>query len=191
MKIYTKVGDGGDTFLFGGGKVRKDHPRVNAYGDIDELNSVLGWAAALAQDPEIQDAIGFIQKELFILGADLATPPEARPPKEVPRIGASQITRLEKRIDALSRDLPPLTHFILPGGSALGAALHLARAVCRRSERVLVPLMGSDKSVRDAQIYINRLSDYLFVLARWTNQKAGVQDTLWLPEESVHNRRKL
>jgi cob(I)alamin adenosyltransferase len=179
MKIYTKVGDGGDTYLFGGGKVRKDHPRVNAYGDVDELNSVLGWAASLTQDSETLGALDLVQKELFVLGADLATPLDARPPKSVPRIGAKEIARLERAIDKISKHLPALTHFILPGGSSLGAALHLARAVCRRAERVLVPLMGSDKSIRDAQIYMNRLSDYLFVLARRANQKAGVKETLW------------
>jgi cob(I)alamin adenosyltransferase len=183
MKIYTKVGDGGDTYLFGGGKVRKDHPRVNAYGDVDELNSVLGMAVSVAQSSDMRDAIVAVQRELFILGADLATPPDARPPKAVPRIGAEHIARLEREIDVLSQDLPALTHFILPGGSALGSVLHMARAVCRRSERVLVPLMGSDQSIKDAQIYINRLSDYLFVLARATNQRAGVQETLWSPPE--------
>ncbi len=185
MKIYTKVGDGGDTYLFGGGKVRKDHPRVNAYGDVDELNSVLGWAASLTQDVEIREALDSVQKELFVLGADLATPPDARPPKAVPRIGAKEIARLEKAIDNISKELTPLTHFILPGGSSLGAALHLARAVCRRSERVLVPLMESDKSIFDAQIYINRLSDFLFVLARRANQKAGIPETLWRPKKTA------
>lgn len=182
MKIYTKVGDGGDTYLFGGGKVRKDNPRVNAYGDVDELNSVLGLAASLTQDSEIRRSIETVQKELFVLGAELATPPDARPPKAVPRIGAKEIAQLEKAIDAISVGLPALTHFILPGGSALGAALHLARTVCRRVERALVPLMASDESIRDAQIYINRLSDFLFVLARRANQKAGVQETLWRPK---------
>ena len=124
MKIYTKVGDGGDTYLFGGGKVRKDHPRVNAYGDVDELNSVLGWAASLTQDLEIREVLESVQKELFVLGADLATPPDARPPKAVSRIGAKEISRLEKAIDKISKKLSPLTHFILPGGSSLGAALH-------------------------------------------------------------------
>lgn len=182
MKIYTKVGDGGDTYLFGGGKVRKDHPRVNAYGDVDELNSVLGWAASLTQDSEILETLELIQKELFVLGADLATPPDARPPKAVPRIGSKEIARLEKIIDKISKQLPALTHFILPGGSSLGAALHLARAVCRRAERVLIPLMGSDKSIQDAQIYMNRLSDFLFILARRANQKAGGKETLWRPK---------
>lgn len=182
MKIYTKVGDGGDTYLFGGDKVRKDDPRVNAYGEVDELNSVLGWAASLAQDSEMQDLIEPVQKELFVLGADLATPPRARPPKAVLRIGENEITRLEKAIDALSTQLPPLTRFILPGGSPAGAVLHLARAVCRRTERSFLPLMASDNTLRDAQIYINRLSDFLFVLARYANQKAKKEETLWQPQ---------
>jgi cob(I)alamin adenosyltransferase len=182
MKIYTKVGDGGFTFLFGGGKVRKDHLRVNTYGDVDELNSVLGWAACLSQDAEIKGALELVQNELFVLGADLATPPDARPPKAVPRIGGKEITRLEKAIDKISKKLPALTHFILPGGSTVGAALHLARAVCRRSERGLVPLMATDTSIRDAQIYMNRLSDFLFVLARRANQKAGGKEIIWKPK---------
>lgn len=182
MKIYTKVGDGGDTFLFGGDKLRKDDPRVNAYGEVDELNSLLGWAASLAQDSETRGLIETVQKELFVLGADLATPPNARPPKSVPRIGENEIDRVERAIDALSTQLPDLTHFILPGGSPVGAALHLARAVCRRTERAFLPLMASDNTLRHAQIYINRLSDFLFVLARHSNQKAKREETLWQPQ---------
>jgi cob(I)alamin adenosyltransferase len=182
MKIYTKVGDGGDTYLFGGDKVRKDHPRVMAYGEVDELNSVLGWAASLAQDPELSDLIEIVQNDLFVLGADLATPSHTRSPKPVPRIGPPEIARLEQAIDAISKSLPALTHFVLPGGSALGAALHVARSVCRRAERALLPLMGSEKSIQEAQIYLNRLSDFLFILARQANQKSGEKETMWQPK---------
>lgn len=179
MKIYTKVGDGGNTFLFGGKKVRKDHPRVMAYGDVDELNSVLGWAAGLTQEREFLSTLLRLQKELFVLGADLASPKNDRAARSVPRITSRHITALEKTIDRVSAKLPPLTHFVLPGGSPLGASLHLARAVCRRAERALAPLVGDDNTVRSAQVYMNRLSDLLFVLARYANTKAGVTETLW------------
>jgi cob(I)alamin adenosyltransferase len=182
MKIYTKVGDGGKTLLFGGEKVWKDHPRVMAYGDVDELNSLLGWAICLTADGEILKILTRLQNELFVLGADLATPRSARLAKRVPRVGPRHIQALEKAIDRVSAGLPPLTHFILPGGDALGAALHIARAVCRRAERALVPIVGSDKTVRSAQIYMNRLSDFLFVLARHANRKANVPETPWVPE---------
>ncbi|MBP9128061.1 MAG: cob(I)yrinic acid a,c-diamide adenosyltransferase [Elusimicrobia bacterium] len=181
MKIYTKVGDGGDTYLFGGEKVRKDHPRVMAYGDVDELNSLLGWAASFTEDEEFRKVLSRLQNELFVLGADLATPRTARLSKRVPRIGPCHVVELEKGIDRLSAELPRLTHFILPGGSVVGSALHLARAVCRRAERALAPMVGSDKTVRPAQIYMNRLSDFLFVLARHANLKSTVSETPWIP----------
>jgi cob(I)alamin adenosyltransferase len=179
MKIYTKVGDGGDTYLFGDGKVRKDHPRVNAYGDVDEMNSVLGWAETLAERKLLREDIEKVQGELFILGADLSTPPGSRPPKQVPRIGTGHIKRLEKEIDTLSARLPKLENFILPGGSGVGAVLHLARAVCRRAERSLVPILKKDRSLSDAQIYLNRLSDYLFILARTANLDAKRPERIW------------
>lgn len=181
MKIYTKVGDGGKTFLFGGKKVWKDHPRVMAYGDVDELNSLLGWALSLTEDEEIMKILTRLQNELFVLGADLATPRSARVSKRVPRVGPRHVAALEKAIDRVSAKLPRLTHFILPGGGALGVALHIARAVCRRAERALVPIVGSDKTVRSAQIYMNRLSDFLFVLARHANRKANAPETPWAP----------
>jgi cob(I)alamin adenosyltransferase len=179
MKIYTKVGDGGDTYFFGGQKVRKDHPRVSAYGDVDELNSVLGWAETLTGNRSLKRALGLIQEELFILGADLSTPPGSRPPKPVPRITPSHINRLEREIDAVSERLPALRHFVLPGGSSAGAALHLARAVARRAERSLIPLLKKDKSLTSPQIYLNRLSDYLFVLARLLNQQKNKTEKTW------------
>lgn len=182
MKIYTKVGDGGSTFLFGGEKVRKDHPRVTAYGEVDELNSLVGWAACLTKDAECVAVLSRLQNDLFVLGSDLATPRTARISKNVPRIEPRHVSELEKTIDRLSKKLPRLTRFILPGGSPAGAALHVARAVCRRSERALVPLVKIDKSVLPAQIYMNRLSDLLFVLARYVNRKANVPETPWVPE---------
>lgn len=182
MKIYTKMGDGGDTYLFGGKKVRKDHPRVMAYGDVDELNSVLGWAETLAPGQALRRAIRTVQWELFTLGADLSTPLSSRPPKPVPRIGADHIARVEREIDRLSDRLPELKNFILPGGSPLGAVLHQGRAVARRAERALVPLLKKDRSLSHAQIYLNRLSDYLFVLARTANQAARRLEQIWKNE---------
>ena len=178
MKIYTKVGDGGDTFLFGGAKVRKDHPRVRAYGDVDELNAVLGLAAAQAV-PSLRPSIVFVQEELFILGADLSAPWRAKTPKPVPRIGSDHIRRLEREIDVCSDRLPPLKNFILPGGSEIGASLHMARAVCRRAERSLTPLLKRDRTLTHAQIYLNRLSDYLFVLARTASRLSRQPEKIW------------
>jgi len=178
MKIYTRVGDGGYTYLFGGKKVRKDNDRVEAYGTVDELNSALGLAAALAKNADVQRRIGAIQRDLFVLGADLATPPKKGAPR-VPRIGPAHVRRLEEEIDRMQKDLPPLRHFILPGGSPAGAALHLARAVCRRGERYCASL---GRSFPSAIVYLNRLGDYLFVLARRASRREGKKETLWIPE---------
>ncbi|MBL8024457.1 MAG: cob(I)yrinic acid a,c-diamide adenosyltransferase [Elusimicrobia bacterium] len=181
MKIYTKVGDGGDTYLFGGRKLRKDSPRVKAYGVVDELNSVLGWAETETKALSVRRSISIIQEELFVLGADLSTPRDAPDSKKIPRIGPVQIERLEREMDTLSRHLPELRNFILPGGAGGGALLHLARAVCRRAERSLVVLLKRDQSFLHAQIYLNRLSDCLFLLARTGNQKARSPEKIWKP----------
>jgi len=180
MKIYTKVGDGGNTFLLDGVRVRKNHPRVKAYGDVDELNGVLGLAAALGADAPLKAFLLDIQRELFVLGADLSAPRRGgHAPRGVPRITAEHIARLEREIDRISDALPPLRHFILPGGAPAGAALHVARTVARRAERSLTPLLQSDPTLREAQIYLNRLSDYLFVLARWVNRRARRAEREW------------
>jgi cob(I)alamin adenosyltransferase len=182
MKIYTKVGDGGNTFLLDGVRVRKNHPRVKAYGDVDELNGVLGLAAALGADAPLKAFLLDIQRELFVLGADLSAPRRGgHAPESVPRITAAHIVRLEREIDRISDALPPLRHFILPGGAPAGAALHVARTVARRAERSLTPLLQSDPTLREAQIYLNRLSDYLFVLARWVNRRARRAEREWKP----------
>lgn len=180
MKIYTKVGDGGDTFLFGGRKVRKDDPRVAAYGDVDELNSLLGWAMALSPRASFHPFLKEVQETLFVLGADLATPRGKRSPA-VPRLTPQHTPPLEKAIDRWTQTLPPLRRFILPGGSPTGAALHVARAVARRAERSVVGLLEKDPGLLPAQIYLNRLSDALFVLARTVNRKVRVPESEWRP----------
>ncbi len=183
MKVYTRTGDDGTTALFGGDRVAKTHPRIAAYGTVDEANASLGLARVLLGDApgaDRADAIlDRIQQELFVLGGDLASPHETKYP--VPRIEAGHVERLEEEIDALEEDLPALKHFILPGGSAGGAALHVARTVARRAERHTVEL-GKMEEVNDhAARYLNRLSDFLFVLARWVNHRAGVPEAQWVP----------
>ena len=182
MKIYTKTGDAGETSLLGGTRVGKDDPRVAAYGDVDELNAHLGLARAHAPDvkidAEIDEEIVRLQRDLFALGAQLADPTAqvgAKVSKAVVRDG--DIERLEQVIDRLESDLPPLRNFILAGGSPCGAALHVARAVCRRAERGMVAL---DPPIEPVLLqYINRLSDLLFVLARTANQRASAAETIW------------
>lgn len=176
MKIYTKTGDDGETGLFGGTRVSKASPRVNAYGEIDELNSAIGVARAHGADDATEGLLSRIQSELFDLGAELA----ARPGKDVgiPPIDDPQIEALEGAIDEAEAELTPLKSFVLPGGCAAAAHLHLARTICRRAERSLVGL--GDDEVRGAVVrYVNRLSDLLFVLARLANQRASVPDVPW------------
>jgi cob(I)alamin adenosyltransferase len=183
MKVYTRTGDDGSTALFGGDRVAKTHPRIAAYGTVDEANASLGLARALlAGTPERADAIlDRVQQEMFVLGGDLASPRETKYP--VPRITAEHVDRLEREIDAMEEDLPPLKHFILPGGSPGGAALHIARTVARRAERHTVEL-GKQEEVNDhAARYLNRLSDFLFVLARWVNHRVGAPEAKWIPVE--------
>jgi cob(I)alamin adenosyltransferase len=178
VKIYTRTGDTGDTSLFDNSRVSKAHPRVDAYGEVDEVNAVLGVARAQELDPDITDALLHIQRNLFAIGAQLADPAE----KLADRVTKALITdgdvaRLEALIDRLETELPPLRRFILAGGSPAGAALHLARTVCRRAERRIVSL----DPPADAIVirYINRLSDLLFVMARAVNHRAGVPETEW------------
>lgn len=182
MKIYTKTGDGGDTGLFAGPRVRKDHPRIEAYGTVDELNSVLGLVRADEPPRDIDYVLSAIQHDLFTLGAELATPEPQE--HDLDRIGAGHIERLERAIDDFDAELPPLREFILPGGERIAAGLHLARTVCRRAERCVVTLAEApgENVRREAIIYLNRLSDLLFVLARAANRLAGRQDTPWRKE---------
>jgi len=178
MKIYTKTGDAGETSLFGGTRVGKDDPRVAAYGDIDELNAHLGLARAHAPDAEIDGEIVRLQRDLFAVGAQLADP-AAQVASRVSKTALKEadIERLEQIIDTLEAALPPLKNFILAGGSPCGAALHVARAVCRRAERSMVALEPPVDSL--LLKYINRLSDLLFVLARSANRRAGAAEAIW------------
>lgn len=178
-RIYTKAGDGGQTGLGDGTRVPKDHPRVVAYGEVDELNSVLGLAlAAGAPEPEL---LRRVQNDLFDLGSDLCVPPgDGDAARTALRVTADQAERLEREIDRLNERLQPLRSFVLPGGSPGAAWLHLARTVCRRAERTVVTLMGSEPVGPAVLVYLNRLSDLLFVLARVANDD-GRADLLWVP----------
>lgn len=178
-KIYTRTGDDGTTALGTKARVAKDSSRVRAFGEIDELNAALGLARALGVAERLWEPLDEIQNQLFHLGAELAFPPEEDTEFRVPQVAASHIEGLEALIDRLNEDLDPLENFILPGGSAGGAALHLARTVCRRAERELVTL-ASHEPVGDAALpYLNRLSDALFVMARYENQVKSSPETLW------------
>lgn len=176
MKIYTKTGDSGETGLWGGLRVAKDSLRVQAYGTVDECNAAIGVARAQAPDPGLDQLLAQIQDHLFVVGADLATPGEST---AIPRVGPAEIAFIEQSIDALEGELEPLRQFVLPGGCASAAYLHLARTVCRRAERWVVTLSREEPVNSDVQVYLNRLSDFLFVAARAANQRAGVPDVPW------------
>lgn len=177
VKIYTKTGDAGETGLVGGARVSKADPRVDAYGAVDEANACLGVVRAAVVPKDIDAMLDRIQRDLFALGAQLADGrPEPKAYEGKARLGDADIERIEKWIDQLESELPPLRHFVLAGGSPAGAALHLARTVCRRAERRMVTL----PSVNAAQLaYVNRLSDLLFVLARAVNHRAGAPEAEW------------
>ena len=181
MKIYTKTGDRGDTGLFGGGRVPKDHPRVEAYGEVDELNATLGLARSIELMPRIDEVLAPVQRDLFAIGALLATPDreKMRQHLEKARIDEERIRELEQAIDDAERELEPLKAFILPGGTPKAAALHVARTVCRRAERRVVQLQHQDPIPDLAVIYLNRLSDLLFTLARLANKRAGAGEVTW------------
>ncbi|HIC89465.1 MAG TPA: cob(I)yrinic acid a,c-diamide adenosyltransferase [Anaerolineae bacterium] len=182
MKIYTRTGDHGTTSLFGGRRVDKDDLQVEAYGCVDELNAALGLARALGVDEEVNRLLDRVQNELFNLGADLATPWEEAKTRRVVRITATEVAALEQDIDRLDQELPPLTTFILPRGATAGAMLHLARSICRRAERRVVALSHERPLNQQALIYLNRLSDWLFVLARIVNARAGQMEAMWKPD---------
>ena len=179
MKIYTKTGDTGETSLFDNTRVSKADSRVDAYGEVDELNACLGVARALGLDAELSDALAAIQKDLFALGSRLADP-SSRIAERVTKavVTEADILRLEQTIDRLEADLSPLRRFILPGGSPAGAMLHLARTVCRRAERRVIAL-GSGAVEPILIVYLNRLSDLLFVMARAANDRARMPETEW------------
>lgn len=179
MKLYTKTGDTGETSLFGGGRVGKDHHRVESYGQLDELNAVLGMARA--EGLGALDALTqTLQDQLFTIGSILATPPESKAAGHLPKLKPEWVTAMEQAIDGFDAQLPPLTSFVLPGGTKGAAALHLARCVCRRAERRIVPLMREGDVAQEIVVYLNRLSDLLFTMARAANHFAGVKDVPWV-----------
>ena len=184
MKLYTKRGDAGQTDLFGGGRVGKDSLRIDAIGAVDELNSFIGLAVAACDDAELGPMFGNIQSRLFEIGADLASPrqseDDASGPPAIPRVSSEEVAELEDWIDRLSGRVPPMTHFVLPGGSELAARLHAARTVCRRAERICVALQQHEPVGREVVIYLNRLSDLLFAMARYANKLTGVPDVPWV-----------
>ena len=181
-RIYTKSGDTGETGLGDGQRLPKNAPRIEAYGTVDELNSILGLVlATVTIERELLIAI---QNDLFDVGADLCVPESPEPPKFTPlRVTAAQVERLEKAIDRINEPLQPLRSFILPGGSPAAAWLHLARTVCRRAERIVVTLRETDTVNDQVLIYLNRLSDLLFVMARSAND-GGTGDVLWVPGQN-------
>lgn len=176
MKIYTRTGDQGVTSLFGGARVHKNDPRIDAYGTVDELSSHLGVARASSPIPSsIDDEIHRVQVDLFEIGAHLASPGTSR----FPGVEAARIAQLESAIDMMESQLTPLTTFILPGGTLAASQLHVARTVCRRAERLVVALQDDSPATASTIGYLNRLSDYLFVAARFANRQAGVEDVPW------------
>ena len=185
--IYTRTGDDGTTALFGGDRVGKGHPRIRAYGTVDEVNSLIGIVRAQLESTEatepLRPLLQTLQEDLFVVGADLATPENAKP--VVPRVKQHHIDTLETHIDTLEDDLKPLKHFILPGGSPAAAALHNARTVCRRAERLSVEASASTPLNTKALVYLNRLSDLLFVAARWVNHATDTPEHTWVPESDA------
>ncbi len=184
VKIYTRTGDHGETGLFGGGRVPKDHPRAAAYGDVDELNSALGVVRATAPADFFDPLLESIQRDLFSIGGHLATPDPAKVAKALEKadLSPTRVALFEQVMDEADGELPPLRSFVLPAGTAKAAALHLARTVCRRAERSVVALADAEPVTAEALAYLNRLSDLLFILARAANRDTG-GDVLWVPGE--------
>jgi len=179
VKIYTRTGDNGETSLFDGRRVSKSALRVDAYGEVDELSAAIGVAMASGVPPDIGEMLQAIARDLFAVGGRLADPDRKVAPRvEKTAVGQAEVGRLERWIDRLEAELPPLRRFILPGGSPAGAALHLARTVCRRAERRITAL-GPDEVSSELRAYVNRLSDFLFVAARVVNHRAGVPELEW------------
>lgn len=178
MKIYTRRGDAGETALFGAGRVAKHDPRVAAYGEVDELNACLGVARGACREDDVLAALERVQRELFVLGAILATPDPGKRKSGKFDLPAERVTALEEEIDRWQAELPALEAFVLPGGGVAGAFLHVARAVCRRAERAIVALDADD--LPDTLLpYVNRLSDWLFVCARRVNYEEGIEEATW------------
>lgn len=186
MKLYTRTGDDGTTGLFGGHRVSKDHPRVGAYGTVDELNACLGLAAAACDTDrplhaELLAVFAQLQSRLFDIGADLATPSGDRHEGKITRITDEHVREVERWIDTIDGGNKPMKSFIMPGGTELAARLHMARTVCRRAERVMIALNHTEPVSEGAIVYINRVSDLLFAMARRVNVDAGVADVPWVP----------
>jgi cob(I)alamin adenosyltransferase len=181
VKIYTKTGDTGETALFGGGRVSKDHLRTSAYGDVDELNSAVGVARATAPVDAFDELLDGIQRDLFAIGGRLATPKPEKVAKAIAKavLPPERVALLERVMDDAELELPELRAFVLPGGTPKAAALHLARTVCRRAERSVVRLAREEETPAEILVYLNRLSDLLFTLARLANHRAGTGDTTW------------
>ncbi len=181
MKIYTKTGDAGETSLFSGRRVKKHNARVNLYGTVDELNSIIGLAISFCSHKEFTGLLQNLSLTLFNLGSDLATPLEPKPKFEVPRINLENIEELEQYIDKFDAELPKLKYFILPGGSHSASFLHQARTVCRRAERLATELSEEENLGEFVIKFLNRLSDFLFVAARYANKVDGREDIIWKP----------
>jgi cob(I)alamin adenosyltransferase len=178
MPIYTKTGDKGETGLFGGGRVGKDHVRIGAYGVVDELNAFVGVARSQLRDVDILDELKRVQNDLFALGADLATPMDSKAAK-IMRITPEHTAKVEATIAIFEKELPQLHSFILPGGSPAAATLHVCRTVCRRAERKVVKLSKSEPSNEECIVYLNRLSSLFFELARVVNKRAYINEEEW------------
>jgi cob(I)alamin adenosyltransferase len=182
FKIYTKTGDGGNTSLIGGTKVPKNDLRIETYGTVDELNSWIGLISDQLQDADVKTFLKEIQDRLFTIGATLATDAAKESKMKLPDLHTGDVEALEKNIDAMTEQLPPMKHFILPGGHVAVSSIHVARCVCRRAERLAVSLRQHDVPVADLVIqYLNRLSDYLFTLARYTAHQWNIPEVVWKP----------
>jgi cob(I)alamin adenosyltransferase len=181
VKIYTRTGDTGETALFGGGRVSKDHPRTSAYGDVDELNSAIGVARATLPAELFDQLLDGVQRDLFAIGGRLATPEPEKVAKAIAKavLPPERVESFERVMDDAEGELPPLRAFVLPAGTPKAAALHLARTVCRRAERSVVRLARGEDAPAEILVYLNRLSDLLFTLARLANHRSGAGDTTW------------
>jgi cob(I)alamin adenosyltransferase len=181
MKIYTRTGDAGDTTLFGGGRVSKDHPRVAAYGAVDELNAAIGWALTQIDDAQLSERLLLLQHDLFAIGSTLATVPreDGKRHPHLPPVPSQRTEEMEAWIDEATGELPELREFVLPGGTPGAAALHRARTTCRRAERKVVHLALHEAVEEDVIVYLNRLGDLLFSSARLANHRAGQADVTW------------
>ncbi len=182
MKIYTKTGDEGDTGLQGGKRISKSSVRIRSYGDVDEINSVLGLVLSHKIDQDVEELLKEIQNELFVLGSDLSNP---NMDDKQNRISKNMIEELEKKIDEYEKELPPLSNFILPGGANSASLVHLARTVSRRAETNVVLLTKTEKINTECQVYLNRLSDLLFVIARVLNKRSKTPDIIWEPKKDT------